>query len=39
MADNKQVSIIREQGEFSEPIPLTEQENETVNESQKNDKE
>jgi hypothetical protein len=31
MSDNKQYSIIREQGEFMDPVQLNEKDNETVN--------
>ena len=35
MPDNK-YSIIREQGEFFEPIELTDEENDVINKQQKN---
>ena len=37
MADNK-YSIIREQGEFFDPVPLKYDENDVVNKSNKEDK-
>lgn len=38
MADTTKYSIIREQGEFMEPIPLTNKENIIVNNSDSDDK-
>jgi hypothetical protein len=35
MNDNKNYGIIREQGEFMEPVQLSEQDNAIVNESSK----
>ena len=33
MSENKNYGIIREQGEYMEPVPLTAEENATVNEA------
>lgn len=33
MSDDKKYGIIREQGEFMEPVPLSEKDNAVVNES------
>lgn len=35
MCDNKNYGIIREQGEFMDPVPLSEKDNAIVNESSK----
>lgn len=37
MCDDKNYGIIREQGEFMEPVPLSEEDNAIVNESSKNE--
>ena len=36
MSEDKKYGIIREQGEYMDPIPLTPEENATVNESNSN---
>ena len=37
MCENKNYGIIREQGEFMDPVPLSEKDNAIVNESSKNE--